>query len=631
MANAVTNVSPYSRCIHPLKHVPSAPSTGNPRLRGWANSVFQVSRSAPRKGKHRGSPVSAISLGRRNNIVQALLLAVLATGLTLGLAGWGDLYNETDGQYAAAARVMAEGGSWLTPENNGVPRINKPPLLYWWMTPWFVAGGVNEFAARAPSVLGIVAWVMGVFFLGRAWRDARTGFWAGAILLTCLGTSTLGRIIMPEPWFCAFITWAVVAVWFGLRPEARTSRWALVFWICCALAAMVKGWHGFVLPGMILVFGGLWAGRRDQVWRMVFFPPGWAIAAAISLPWLLLMEWKFPGFLRYFFLDEALGHVAGSDGTDTSYDNVPQLPFFLLHAAWFFPWSLAVLGGFARWRDWRWPVAEERVLWVWGLLVILILLVAGQRQDYYGMMGWPLFALFGAWAVTQAQWKGSAWLLAAMGATGLFASWMFPWWSRWLPAQTATMAERATALSTVAGFDAGVWISLRDWAIIVFISFLLLGLLIVWFLRFNRTALATSAWLLAAMVLAVASSAGVARISPWFSHANAARWILENQPDAVVAFDGASDTGSSLYFYLGRPVFLVQENAQPEFAARVHGVGREWTMEPDELVARWDSGEPVLLITEALEVPTWRIRYPQLEEVQRFAEQVLLLPASINF
>jgi 4-amino-4-deoxy-L-arabinose transferase-like glycosyltransferase len=584
-----------------------------------------VGKSTPRKAKAGASPGSSKEVGR--TVVAALLLAALALALTLGLAGWGDLYNETDGQYAAAAREMAATGNWLVPQNNGVPRLNKPPLLYWFMTPWFAMGGITEFTARAPSVLGLVAWVLGVFFLGKAWRGIWVGFWAGAILLTSLGTSTLGRIIMPEPWFCAFLTWAILGIWHGLQPESRTARWAVLFWTCCALAALVKGWHGFVLPGMILVLGGFWAGRREQVWRMIFSPIGWGIAAAISLPWLLLMEWKFPGFLRYFFLDEALGHVAGSDGTDTSYDNVPRLPFFLLHIAWFFPWSLAALGGIARWREWRWPAGAERILWVWGLLVCLILLAAGQRQDYYGMMGWPVWSLFAAWAVTQVQWKGSGWLLTALGAVGTFAAWMFPWWSRWLPAETATMAERATALSTIAGFDASVWNSLTDWALIVFGSFFILGLLIVWLLAIRRASLACTCWLAAGLVLAVASAAGVARIAPWFSHADVARWLLENQPDAIVAFDGGSDTGSSLYFYLGRPVFLVQENPQPEFAARVHGVGKEWTITPDALVAKWNAGEPVLLVAEALEMPTWRIRYPMLEEVERFADQVILRPA----
>ena len=36
------------------------------------------------------------------------ILLLLAVALLVGTAGWGDLYNETDGQYGGAAKVMAE-------------------------------------------------------------------------------------------------------------------------------------------------------------------------------------------------------------------------------------------------------------------------------------------------------------------------------------------------------------------------------------------------------------------------------------------------------------------------------------------------------------------------------------------
>src|SRR3982751_5879440 len=66
-------------------------------------------------------------------IRHALLLTLvgLAALLHLGTARWGDLYSETDGQYAGAAREMVETGQWLVPTKVGVPRLQKPPLLYW--------------------------------------------------------------------------------------------------------------------------------------------------------------------------------------------------------------------------------------------------------------------------------------------------------------------------------------------------------------------------------------------------------------------------------------------------------------------------------------------------------------------
>ena len=41
------------------------------------------------------------------------------------------LFDQIDGQYAGAAREMMVRGDWLTPTQDGVPRLQKPPLVYW--------------------------------------------------------------------------------------------------------------------------------------------------------------------------------------------------------------------------------------------------------------------------------------------------------------------------------------------------------------------------------------------------------------------------------------------------------------------------------------------------------------------
>ncbi|MCW8133792.1 MAG: hypothetical protein KIS92_25825, partial [Planctomycetota bacterium] len=41
------------------------------------------------------------------------------------------LLDPDEPRYATAGRNMAEGGSWLIPEFNAAPRVNKPPLFYW--------------------------------------------------------------------------------------------------------------------------------------------------------------------------------------------------------------------------------------------------------------------------------------------------------------------------------------------------------------------------------------------------------------------------------------------------------------------------------------------------------------------
>src|SRR5436189_5606904 len=134
-----------------------------------------------------------------------IVLISLAALLHVATIGWGDLYNETDSQYAGAAREMIESHQWLLPTNDGLPRLQKPPLLYWLILLCYKIFGSNEAAARLPIALAIVATVAFTFLIGERLRDYWHGVLAVLIYLSSSGTFLLGRIIMPEPAFSAFV------------------------------------------------------------------------------------------------------------------------------------------------------------------------------------------------------------------------------------------------------------------------------------------------------------------------------------------------------------------------------------------------------------------------------------------
>src|SRR5256714_7432525 len=70
-----------------------------------------------------------------------IILIVLAALLHVVTIGTGDLYSETEGQYAVAAREMVASHNCLLPTNNGIPRLQKPPLHYWLiMAPYRILG-----------------------------------------------------------------------------------------------------------------------------------------------------------------------------------------------------------------------------------------------------------------------------------------------------------------------------------------------------------------------------------------------------------------------------------------------------------------------------------------------------------
>src|SRR5438309_10782272 len=138
-----------------------------------------------------------------------VILIALATLLHVATVGSGDLYSQTEGQYAGAAREMVEAHHWLLPTNDGIPRLQKPPLLYWLIIFSFKVFGVNAAAARLPVALAEVASVALIFLIGEKLTDYWHGFIAGLIYLSLCGTFLLARIVMPEPVVSAFIAGAI--------------------------------------------------------------------------------------------------------------------------------------------------------------------------------------------------------------------------------------------------------------------------------------------------------------------------------------------------------------------------------------------------------------------------------------
>ena len=51
---------------------------------------------------------------------------------------------------------MIAAHQWLVPTNDGIPRLQKPPLLYWMIIVSFKLFGISAAAARLPVALATV-------------------------------------------------------------------------------------------------------------------------------------------------------------------------------------------------------------------------------------------------------------------------------------------------------------------------------------------------------------------------------------------------------------------------------------------------------------------------------------------
>ena len=246
---------------------------------------------------------------RRRGLLLILLIGFIIFIWELGSTG---LVDETPPLFAAASRAMAETGNWLTPQVNGLPRFDKPPLVYWLMGIGFSVPG-NDFwdplgtwAARLPSALSTIFLMLVLGDTIMRYPQEENSFNRRTAILAAL-TFALSPLVIV--WGRVAVSDALLSGMLGISLLLKWRRYAnpdeevwWLSWVFLSLAVLTKGPVALVLSGLTIFFFGFFQNDFPRILKLLKVIPGLFIVFIISFPWYLielLIEGK--PFLESFF------------------------------------------------------------------------------------------------------------------------------------------------------------------------------------------------------------------------------------------------------------------------------------------------------------------------------------------
>ena len=159
---------------------------------------------------------------------------------------------------------------------------------------------------------------------------------------------------------------------------------------------LAKDFLGAVGP-LAIVALFLWLAREGGSWRQWAPISAILLLLAVAVPWYLLVESQYRGFLWYTVVDNHVLNVARQRVFPDEDVPLSALEFLGVTALGFFPWVLALplaVARVVRRRPWKTPEARVwMLLALWAVGILGVFALSPFKLPHYGLPAFPAMAL----------------------------------------------------------------------------------------------------------------------------------------------------------------------------------------------------------------------------------------------
>ena len=295
------------------------------------------------------------------------------------LPGLGSLeIKGEEGRRILPGITMLETGNYIVPYVGGEIYLRKPPLINWLVAASFKLFGLrNEWTARLPSVLCVLAVALTFLLVARPSLGANGAFFAALMWLTNFGIIEKGRLIEIEALYVSLFGIAMIC-WLTFWQQRRSP------WLTWIVPCIVLGF-GLLAKGplhLLFFYGVVVAVLFCTREMRALLHPAHIVGAVLMLG--IFAAWAVPYWMMTqgentgeVWARQFTGRLSGGDVKfDKWLMNIPRA------FAYGLPWAVLLLFVRSAFNDSRGGQIARGVAWGTGILFVATNLIPGGLPRY---------------------------------------------------------------------------------------------------------------------------------------------------------------------------------------------------------------------------------------------------------